>query len=186
MSLEAVRSGIYDAEGFYNPTAVMHRIMLNETGDGLLALDNESDGNFPAEVSVALQDEFYKMKNPDRVSIIFPDYADLIRVEGSQVKPATPQEIKLFNRIWQGHNKTGLNGIPWEDLVAENGCQISLRSLFEGKPWPVAMSMTNEIRRRAEKWLEEQGLFPSKMMHLDIGTGSGATAATAAADTEGL
>lgn len=133
---------------------------------------------------------FYSKPQDERVEILFPDYGELI-VSETDLIIATPKDVEKFDAIHEGQRKTGLMGFPWFDLVNSLDVSIALRSLFETKSWPAAVSMMDELRKKARKTANRLGILEDKILErrkalpfLDIGTGAGSTAVAMAENND--
>ncbi|OGV92783.1 hypothetical protein A3B57_02105 [Microgenomates group bacterium RIFCSPLOWO2_01_FULL_47_10] len=124
-----------------------------------------------------VRDDFYtRYPNvDDRTHILFPDYKEVMLATNHELQLMRPLRLKLFNAIHERQDKSGVFGIPYSQLLLR-GWQIYERSVFEAKPWQVAVSFARTIRHRVNRYLGMHLRDNVPIPIIEFGTGSGNTA----------
>lgn len=135
-----------------------------------------------------IREDFYRRYNDvdERTLLLFPDYKKMMLATGKNLKLMSSAGLNLFNAIHKGQDKTGPFNMTFSDLLRHHDYMITMRSVFETKPGPIADAIALSIRRRVGEYAKVLGVVSESFPFIELGTGAGSTTIALAKNIPGL
>lgn len=124
-----------------------------------------------------IRENFYERYEDvdERTLLLFPDYKQMMLATGKDLKLMSSAGLSLFNAIHKGQDKTGPFNMTFSDLLRHHDYLITMRSVFETKPGPIADEIAHSIKRRVAEYATVLGIHSPMFPFIELGTGAGST-----------
>lgn len=124
-----------------------------------------------------IRSDFYQRYQDvdERTLLLFPNYKEMMLATGKDLKLMSSAGLSLFNAIHKGQDKTGPFNMTFSDLLRHHDYLITMRSVFETKPGPIADAIALSIRRRVGEYARVLGVHSQTFPFIELGTGAGST-----------